>query len=108
MTEITFTPQAWHKGGQAYIDEASALRSAVQSHLASLDVGSLGSDNGGHPVDMAISLVVPVVKDAFVEACDNLANNLEAVGGALNDTGTTYAEFERASAQHASTFIPPM
>ena len=59
MTEITFTPQAWHKGGQAYIDEASALRSAVQSHLASLDVGSLGSDNGGHPVDMAISLVVP-------------------------------------------------
>ena len=69
---VEFSPAAWQKGGAAYIQEAADLRSAVESHLAGLDVGSLGSQNGGHAVDMAISLAVPVVKDAFTEACENL------------------------------------
>ena len=102
MSQVVFTPEAWSKGGQAYLDEAATLRAAVSSHLASLDVGALGSGNGGHPIDMVLAVVVPVVKDAFLEACENLAANLETVGSALQDTGAAYAEFEAATAEHAS------
>ncbi|SKG31064.1 Uncharacterised protein [Mycobacteroides abscessus subsp. abscessus] len=45
---------------------------------------------------------MPVIKDAFLEACENLASNLEAVGTSLQDTGATYAEFEAATTEHAS------
>lgn len=107
MSQVVFTPEAWSKGGQGYVEEAADLRSAVASHLAGLDVGSLGCNNGGHPLDMALAIVVPVLKDAFLEACENLAANLEAVGTAAQETAAAYAEFEAATAQHASQSTTP-
>ncbi|MGA4508505.1 hypothetical protein ACQB6R_09560 [Propionibacteriaceae bacterium G1746] len=94
MSTVQFSPEAWARGGAAYIDEANALRSAVAANVASLDVGALGSANGGHPIDITLAVIVPVIKDVFLEACENLASNLEAVGTALQDTGTTYAQVE--------------
>lgn len=102
MSQTTFNPESWNKGGQGYLDEAGDLRSAVASYLNTLDVGSLGCNNGEHPIDIALALAVPVIKEAFLEACENLAGNLETVGTSLQDTGVTYAEFENATAQHAS------
>lgn len=102
MSQTRFSPEAWNKGGQGYLDEAGDLRSAVASYLNTLDVGSLGCTNGEHPIDIALALAVPVIKDAFLEACENLASNLEAVGTSLQDTGATYAEFEAVTTEHAS------
>ncbi|MGA4669648.1 hypothetical protein ACPCG0_07635 [Propionibacteriaceae bacterium Y1923] len=101
MTQVQFSPESWSRGGQAYLEEAAALRSAVSSHLASLDVNALGSGNGGHPIDITLAVVVPVVKDAFLEACENLAANLEAVGTLMNDTGAAYAAVEAGAAADA-------
>lgn len=102
MSQVKFNSESWARGGQGYLDEAGDLRSAVASYLSTLDVGSLGCNNGEHPIDIALALAVPVIKEAFLEACENLAGNIEAVGTSLQDTGATYAEFENATAEHAS------
>lgn len=93
-----FNPSAWRHAGRAYSDAGTSLTSSVSSNLTGLDVNALGSNQGGHLVDMALALLVPAVKDAFDAACRDLADSMSSVGDAMTDTGDVYADLEEQMA----------
>lgn len=92
--DLHLEPSSWAKAGRAYLDEARDLRTNVAARLATLDVERLGCTRGEHPADAVLALVVPPVRDAFAQAVDHLAGNLERVGAALQATGVDYAANE--------------
>lgn len=102
MTVVRFDTGSYRRGGQAYLDEAADLRSAVANHLAALDVERLGCTRGEHLADVALALAVPPLKEAFQEAVENLAGNLERVGQQLQDTSLAYDDIEGQNADAAS------
>lgn len=102
MSQIEFTPDSWQRGGQAYQQEAQDLASGIENYVSALSVESLGCYNGEHMFDGAISIVVPVVKQAFVEAAYNLAANIFLVGESMAHTGAVYATMEQQTTEYAS------
>lgn len=102
MTQIEFTPEAWQRGGQAYQQEAQDLASGIENYVSALSVEALGCYNGEHIFDAAISIVVPLVKQAFVEAAYNLAANIFLVGETMAHTGAIYDNVEQQTTDYAS------
>ncbi len=97
MGDVEFNAESWQRSGQAYVQESSDLKTAV----AGLSVEALGCNEGGHLVDMALAIVVPPVRDAFLEACQNLSQNLQTVGESLQETAAEYQQTEAVNTQAA-------
>lgn len=103
MMDIEFSPSGWQSAGKAYEHAGTDLAASVAQHLSVLDVSQLGCEKGNHIVDMALSMVVPAVKEAFDQACRELATNMQGVGQAMTDTGVAYEQLESDQAALAST-----
>jgi hypothetical protein len=101
VSDIRFTPAAWHEAGRRYEQAGADLVAGVVNHLSVLDVSQIGCDKGSHLVDQALSLVVPAVKDAFDAACRDLADNMAGIGEAMSSTGAVYEQLEETQAELA-------
>ncbi|EPH05923.1 hypothetical protein HMPREF1531_00571 [Propionibacterium sp. oral taxon 192 str. F0372] len=101
MGDVEFNAESWQRSGQAYVQESSDLKTAVDAAVAGLSVEALGCNEGGHLVDMALAIVVPPVRDAFLEACQNLSQNLQTVGESLQETAAEYQQTEAVNTQAA-------
>lgn len=103
MSDITFSAESWLRAGRAYQEAGDGFVAGVQDHLSGLSVEALGCHQGGHLVDMALSLVVPAVKEAFEAACADLADNMGEMAAQMGDTGDRYQQLELAQASLADS-----
>ena len=99
MSDVVFRPESWSKSGAAFTQESQSISSKVTSTLGGMSVDALGCGKGGHPADVALSLVVPPLLQVFTEAIQGMAEGLGVVGEMLTATGIAYASTEDAHTQ---------